>query len=68
MFGEKECIWALAYERLKIYGEEVRMPVGPVVLKDSALRGTSAWANTLLGRDRHGRAGEEQRPEGSRNE
>jgi methylenetetrahydrofolate reductase (NADPH) len=53
--GEKECIWALAYERLKVYGEEERMLDGPVVLKDNALRGTSAWANTLLGRDHHGR-------------
>jgi hypothetical protein len=24
---------------------------GPVVVKDNALAGTSAWANTLLGRD-----------------
>ena len=24
---------------------------GPVVVKDNALTGTSAWANTFLGRD-----------------
>jgi hypothetical protein len=24
---------------------------GPVVVKDNALQGTSAWANTFLGRD-----------------
>jgi hypothetical protein len=24
---------------------------GPVVVKDNALAGTSAWANTFLGRD-----------------
>jgi methylenetetrahydrofolate reductase (NADPH) len=54
--GEKECIWALAYERLKAYGEEERMLDGPAVLKDNALRGTSAWANALLGRDHHARA------------
>jgi methylenetetrahydrofolate reductase (NADPH) len=49
--GEKECIWALAYERLKKYGEEETMLEGPVVIKDNALNGTSAWANAFLGRD-----------------
>jgi methylenetetrahydrofolate reductase (NADPH) len=53
--GEKDCIWALAYERLKAYGEEETMLDGPVVIKDNALRGTSAWANTVLGRDHHAR-------------
>jgi len=28
---------------------------GPVVYKDGALRGTSAWANTFLGRDHRSR-------------
>jgi methylenetetrahydrofolate reductase (NADPH) len=51
--GTKECIWALAYDRLKAYGEETTMLDGPVVIKDNALRGTSAWANTLLERDHH---------------
>lgn len=49
--GERECIWARAYERLKPYGEEISMLDGPVVFNDNALRGTSAWANTFLGRD-----------------
>jgi methylenetetrahydrofolate reductase (NADPH) len=49
--GEKECIWALAYERLKPYGQETTMLDGPAVIKDNALRGTSAWTNTFLGRD-----------------
>jgi methylenetetrahydrofolate reductase (NADPH) len=49
--GEKECIWAQAYERLKAYGEEDSMLDGPVVFNDNSLRGTSAWANTFLGRD-----------------
>jgi hypothetical protein len=26
---------------------------GPAVIKDNALRGTSAWVNTFLGRDHH---------------
>lgn len=59
--GDKDCIWALAYERLKPYGEETTMLEGPVVIKDNALRGTSAWANTLLGRDHHARTISEER-------
>jgi methylenetetrahydrofolate reductase (NADPH) len=49
--GEKECIWARAYDRLKAYGKETTMLDGPAVVKDGSLRGTSAWANTFLGRD-----------------
>ena len=49
--GEKECIWARAYERLKARGEEDSLLAGPAVIQDNALRGTSAWANALLGRD-----------------
>jgi len=49
--GEKDCIWALAYDRLKVYGEEERLLEGPVVIKDNALKGSSAWANAFLGRD-----------------
>ncbi len=48
---DSECIWAQAYERLKAYGEEDGLVDGPVVIKNNALRGTSAWANTFLGRD-----------------
>ncbi len=48
---DTECIWAQAYERLKAYGEEEDLVKGPVVIKNNALRGTSAWANTFLGRD-----------------
>ncbi len=51
--GEKECIWALAYERLKAYGEEEDMLTQATVFKDGTLQGTSAWLNTFLGRD-HG--------------
>jgi methylenetetrahydrofolate reductase (NADPH) len=48
---DTECIWAQAYERLKAYGEEDELVTGPVVVKNNALRGTSAWANTFLARD-----------------
>ena len=54
--ADRECIWAPAYERLKPYGEETSMPEGPVVFNDNALRGTSAWANTFLGRDHQARS------------
>lgn len=53
--GEKDCIWALAYDRLKAYGEEEQMLDRPVVFKDGALKGTSAWVNAFLGRDYHSR-------------
>ncbi len=52
---DTECIWSQAYERLKAYGEEESMLDGAVVVKDNALAGTSAWANTFLGRDHLGR-------------
>jgi methylenetetrahydrofolate reductase (NADPH) len=48
---DTECIWGQAYERLKAYGEEEDLVTGPVVIKNNALRGTSAWGNTFLGRD-----------------
>jgi methylenetetrahydrofolate reductase (NADPH) len=54
--GEKDCIWALAYERLKAYGEEESLLERPVVFRNGALRGTSAWANTFLERDHHAAA------------
>jgi methylenetetrahydrofolate reductase (NADPH) len=59
--AECECIWARAYERLRPYVEETSMLDGPVVFNDYALRGTSAWANTLLGWDHSARpaAGQE---------
>lgn len=57
---DSECIWSQAYERLKAYGEEESMLDGPVVVKDNALQGTSAWANTFLGRDHIARQHEEE--------
>jgi len=53
--GTKECIWARAYDRLKPYGEEERMLDGPVIYKNGALRGASAWANAFLDRDHRGK-------------
>ena len=51
---DKECIWIRAYNRLKPHGQEKRMLERPIVFRDSALKGTSAWANTFFGRDHHG--------------
>lgn len=51
--GEKDCIWSRAYDRLKPYREEEQMLARPVVYKDGAMQGTSAWANTFLERDHH---------------
>ena len=53
--GEKDCIWALAYERLKAYGEEEEMLDGDVVFRDGALKGSSAWGNAFLERDHNSR-------------
>jgi methylenetetrahydrofolate reductase (NADPH) len=53
----KRCIWARAYGRLAPYGESATMLERPVVICDNALRRTSAWANTFLGRDHFGRPG-----------
>jgi methylenetetrahydrofolate reductase (NADPH) len=52
---DKECIWSRAYTRLKPYGEELTILDRPPVLQDNALRRTSAWANTYLGRDHFAR-------------
>lgn len=49
--GDKECLWARAYERLKYYGESETMLDRPVVLYNAALKNTSSWANTYLDRD-----------------
>jgi methylenetetrahydrofolate reductase (NADPH) len=49
--GDKECLWARAYNRLKYYKQSTRMLDRPPVFCNPALSGTSAWANNYLGRD-----------------
>ena len=49
--GEFECIWARAYDRRKSEGTEQALLDHAPVIQDHALRGTSSWANTYLGRD-----------------
>ena len=51
----RPCVWVRAYDRLKPYGEELKMLDRAPVLVDHALERTSAWANTYLGRDHYGR-------------
>lgn len=51
----KRCIWARAYGRLAPYGEAETILERPPVICDNALRRTSAWANTFLGRDHNTR-------------
>jgi hypothetical protein len=46
-----ECIWSRAYDRLKSEGRERELLVHAPVIQDESLRGTSSWANALLGRD-----------------
>jgi hypothetical protein len=47
----RKCIWARADGRLAPYRESGLMLQRPVVVCDNAVRRTSAWTNTFLGRD-----------------
>jgi methylenetetrahydrofolate reductase (NADPH) len=46
-----ECIWSRAYDRLKFSGREQDLLSHAPVIQDESLRGTSSWANALLGKD-----------------
>ena len=46
-----ECIWSRAYDRLKFEGREQQLLDHAPVIQDESLRGTSSWANALLGKD-----------------
>jgi len=46
-----ECIWSRAYDRAKYEGREQDLLAHAPVIQDESLRGTSSWANALLGRD-----------------
>jgi methylenetetrahydrofolate reductase (NADPH) len=46
-----DCIWLRAYERLNYDGREAHLLDHTPVVQNQALRGTSSWANTWLGRD-----------------
>ena len=53
--GFGDCIWLRAYERLQADGREQELLAHAPVVQDQALRGTSSWANTWLGRDHYAR-------------
>ena len=59
--ADHPCVWALAYDRLKPYGEEEKMLDRPAVITDNVLRRTSAWANTFLQRDHQARRHQQDR-------
>lgn len=49
--GFGDCIWLRAYERLQHDGTEASLLAHAPVVQNQALRGTSSWANSWLGRD-----------------
>ncbi|HNC23254.1 MAG TPA: methylenetetrahydrofolate reductase C-terminal domain-containing protein [Opitutaceae bacterium] len=51
-----ECIWSRAYDRLRHEGRALDLLAHTPVIQDQALRGSSSWANTWLGRDHLSRA------------
>lgn len=62
--GYGDCIWLRAYERLKHDGREEHLLDHAPVIQNQGLRGTSAWANSWLGRD-HSAKRESARPKSS---
>ncbi len=58
---DKDCIWSRAYDRLKAIGQEEHMLDRPVIFKNGALQGTSAWGNTFRERDHHSANSEGQK-------
>lgn len=53
---DKECVWALAYERLKHSREAKEMLRGPPIFYNAELKDSSAWVNYFVGRDHFGAA------------
>jgi len=49
--NERHCIWVRAYYGARVLRENGSMLKRPRVVKDGLLQGTSAWANTFMGRD-----------------
>jgi methylenetetrahydrofolate reductase (NADPH) len=53
--GDKNCVWAVAYDRLKNFRELADFRDRPVITYDASLKGTSAWKNFYLERDHSNR-------------
>ncbi|MDR1383842.1 MAG: methylenetetrahydrofolate reductase C-terminal domain-containing protein [Planctomycetaceae bacterium] len=49
--GDKECIWTIAYDRMKYFGEWSEFLDAPVSIYDASLKSTSSWRNLYLDRD-----------------
>ncbi|MDR3089181.1 MAG: methylenetetrahydrofolate reductase C-terminal domain-containing protein [Desulfobulbaceae bacterium] len=49
--GDKDCIWAAAYDRLKHFHELDELRDRPLITYDASLKRTSAWKNFYLERD-----------------
>ncbi|MGL6195950.1 MAG: methylenetetrahydrofolate reductase C-terminal domain-containing protein [Thermoguttaceae bacterium] len=50
---DKDCVWTIAYDRLKCYKETEQLLDAPVITYNAALKNTSAWSNLYMNRD-HG--------------
>ena len=48
---DKDCVWTIAYDRLKPFNEWEQVATAPPICNNAALKGTSAWANLYLDRD-----------------
>jgi len=48
---DKDCIWTIAYDRLKHFGDWKKSGAAPPICYNANLKGTSAWANLYLDRD-----------------
>jgi methylenetetrahydrofolate reductase (NADPH) len=48
---DKDCVWTIAYDRLKPFNEWEQVATAPSICNNAALKGTSAWANLYLDRD-----------------
>ncbi|MDR3181628.1 MAG: methylenetetrahydrofolate reductase C-terminal domain-containing protein [Planctomycetaceae bacterium] len=48
---DKDCIWTIAYDRLKYFGDWEAFCNTDVSCADAALQGTSSWANLYADRD-----------------
>jgi len=49
--GDRDCLWARIYERLKSYRESPTICDGPPVFYNAELQRTSSWSNFYLERD-----------------
>lgn len=48
---DKDCIWTIAYDRMKHFGDWEKSVSAPPICYNANLKGTSSWANLYLDRD-----------------